>query len=201
MSGLRERKKEQTRSHIIRSAEALFTERGLQEPTVEDIAAAADVSVGTLYNYFGSKIVLQLAVFEEETAAIVGRGESIVSNPGDDPVAAIERLFDAYLDGFFSIDRRLLLDVFRVGFNSAEMLPSLVSLDLLILQQLGELMGGLAVRGLIRSERVEDAVLLLYSSLVTVLLFFLTVDGTEQEDIRAQARRLVETAFHGLDPD
>lgn len=201
MSGLRERKKEQTRSHIIRSAEALFTERGLQEPTVEDIAAAADVSVGTLYNYFGSKIVLQLAVFEEETAAIVGRGESIVSNPGDDPVAAIERLFDAYLDGFFSIDRRLLLDVFRAGFNSAEMLPSLVSLDLLILQQLGELMGGLAVRGLIRSERVEDAVLLLYSSLVTVLLFFLTVDGTEQEDIRAQARRLVETAFHGLDPD
>ena len=201
MSGLRERKKEQTRSHIIRSAEALFTERGLQEPTVEDIAAAADVSVGTLYNYFGSKIVLQLAVFEEETAAIVGRGETIVSNPGDDPVAAIERLFDAYLDGFFSIDRRLLLDVFRAGFNSTEMLPSLVSFDLLILQQLGELMGDLAVRGLIRSERVEDAVLLLYSSLVTVLLFFLTVDGTEQEDIRAQARRLVETAFHGLNPD
>ncbi len=201
MSGLRERKKEQTRSHIIRSAEALFTERGLQEPTVEDIAAAADVSVGTLYNYFGSKIVLQLAVFEEETAAIVGRGETIVSNPGDDPVAAIERLFDAYLDGFFSIDRRLLLDVFRAGFNSTEMLPSLVSFDLLILQQLGELMGDLAVRGLIRSERVEDAVLLLYSSLVTVLLLFLTVEGTEQEDIRAQARRLVETAFHGLNPD
>jgi AcrR family transcriptional regulator len=201
MSGLRERKKEQTRSHIIRSAEALFAERGLQEPTVEDIAAAADVSVGTLYNYFGSKVVLQLAVFEEETAGIVGRGAKIVSDPGDDPMNAVERLFDAYLDGFFSIDRRLLLDVFRAGFDRTEMLPGLVSLDLLILQQLGELMGGLAVRGLIRSARVEDAALLLYSSLVTVLLFFLTVDGTEQKDIRAQARRLVETAFHGLNPD
>ena len=174
MSGLRERKKEQTRSHIIRSAEALFVERGLQEPTVEDIAAAADVSVGTLYNYFGSKVVLQLAVFEEETAAIVGQGAGVVSDPGDDPVAAVERLFDGYLDGFFSIDRRLLLDVFRAGFEKTEMLPGLVSLDLLILQQLGEMMGGFAARGLVRSERVEDAVLLLYSSLVTVLLFFLT---------------------------
>ena len=168
---------------------------------MEDIAAAADVSVGTLYNYFGSKVVLQLAVFEEETAAIVGNGAGIISDPGDDPVAAVERLFDGYLDGFFSIDRRLLLDVFRAGFDRTEMLPGLVSLDLLILQQLGELMGNLAVRGLIRSERVEDAVLLLYSSLVTVLLLFLTIDGMGQEDIRSQARRLVETAFHGLNPD
>jgi len=201
VGGLRERKKEQTRSHIIRSAEALFAEQGLQGPTVEHIAAAADVSVGTLYNYFGSKVVLQLAVFEEETAAIVVSGAGVVSDPGDDPVAAVERLFDGYLDGFFAIDRRLLLDVFRAGFDRTEMLPGLVSLDLLMLQQLGELLGGLATRGLVRSERVEDAVLLLYSSLVTVLLFFLTMDGTEQKDIRAQAHRLVETAFRGLNPD
>ncbi|MCJ7725181.1 MAG: TetR/AcrR family transcriptional regulator [Acidimicrobiia bacterium] len=199
MSGLRERKKLQTRDHIVRSAETLFAARGLQQVTMEEIAAAADVSVATLYNYFGSKLVLQMAVFEAETADIVARGALVVADPGDDPRRAVESLFDAHLDGFLAIDRRLLLDVFRAGFASSEMLPGLVSLDLLLLQQLGELMGDFAARRLVSSRGLEDATLLLYSCLLTVLLSFLTVEALEPDDARDQVRRLVETAFRGLD--
>ncbi|MBU1866618.1 MAG: TetR/AcrR family transcriptional regulator [Actinobacteria bacterium] len=198
MSGLRERKKQQTRIDIVRSAEALFAERGLQEPTMEEIAVAAEVAVATLYNYFGSKLAIQMAVFEAETAGIVAGGAAVVADPGDDPEAAVERLFDAYLDGFFAIDRSLLLDVFRAGFSSTEMLPGLVSLDLLLLQQLGEMLGAFAGRGLVASEGIEDASLLLYSCLVTVLLSFLTVEAILPGDARDQVRRLVAAAFGGL---
>lgn len=200
MAGLREQKKHQTRARILATAESLFAERGLREATMEEVAAAAEVSVGTLYNYFGSKTALQLALFEEETAAILERGARVVAEPGDDPRAAVEALFDAYLDGFLAIDRRLLLDAFKVGFSGGEFLPELVDLDLRLLEQVGVLLGQLADRGLVSSEHLDDGALLLYSALVTVLLFFLTVDATGPDEVRERLSRLVDKAFSGLQP-
>ncbi|GLW99004.1 TetR/AcrR family transcriptional regulator [Microtetraspora sp. NBRC 16547] len=53
--GLRERKKQQTRQRISEVAIGLFVERGFDRVTIAEVAAAADVSVNTVYNYFESK--------------------------------------------------------------------------------------------------------------------------------------------------
>jgi AcrR family transcriptional regulator len=51
----RERKKAATRERIIATAISMFSERGIDGPTVDEIAAAADVGKGTIYNYFETK--------------------------------------------------------------------------------------------------------------------------------------------------
>ncbi|MFE9325699.1 TetR family transcriptional regulator [Nocardia sp. NPDC052278] len=58
---LRERKKERTRRTIREVAFRLFREQGYTETTIEQIAAAAEVSPSTFFRYFPTKEQLVLA--------------------------------------------------------------------------------------------------------------------------------------------
>jgi AcrR family transcriptional regulator len=51
----REAKKDSTRRAIVDAAVRLFAKRGFDGATVEELAAAADVGKGTIYNYFRTK--------------------------------------------------------------------------------------------------------------------------------------------------
>ena len=61
-TGLRQRKKERTRQAITDAAMAMFLEHGFDNVSIIRIAAAAEVSVQTVYNYFPAKADL---VFDE----------------------------------------------------------------------------------------------------------------------------------------
>jgi len=54
-TGLRQRKKQQTREALTRAALELFAERGYDETTLAEVADAAGVSTRTIFAYFPSK--------------------------------------------------------------------------------------------------------------------------------------------------
>lgn len=58
----RERRIAARQAQILEAAESVFSQKGYERATTREIAEAADVSEGTLYNYFGSKSDLLDAV-------------------------------------------------------------------------------------------------------------------------------------------
>jgi AcrR family transcriptional regulator len=71
VSGLRERKKQQTRQAIVDAAHRLFGKRGFDRVTVAEVARAADVSEGTVFNYFPTKEDLFYGGLESFEALLV----------------------------------------------------------------------------------------------------------------------------------
>ncbi len=53
--GRREQKKIKARNDILNAAVIQFSEKGFQATSIADIMAAADMGLGTFYNYFNSK--------------------------------------------------------------------------------------------------------------------------------------------------
>lgn len=85
--GLREIKKQQTRTAIADAALPLFLERGFDQVTVAEVARHAGVSTNTVFNYFPTKEDL----FFDRQAEVEGHLAALVRNraPGACPVETI----------------------------------------------------------------------------------------------------------------
>ncbi|MER6007570.1 TetR/AcrR family transcriptional regulator [Nonomuraea angiospora] len=94
--GLRERKKRETRQRIADIAMGLFMAKGFDNVTVAEVARAADVSVNTVFNYFGTKEDL----FADRQDVAIDLAPQVLRErePGESVVGAFRRDFFDALD-------------------------------------------------------------------------------------------------------
>ncbi|MBO2462661.1 TetR family transcriptional regulator [Actinomadura violacea] len=196
MTGLRERKKEQTRQRITAVALRLFAERGFDAVTVSDIAEAAEVARATLFSYFPSKESLALqGVGQESLADIVARRPAGLS-----PLQALQAHYEAFADGqMAAMDRDQVLAQMRVIFDS----PALSGAANALLYQQRR-----ALAEVLAQEYGETAAALVAAQIAATALtlresfFHLLADGVPPRDaVRALAKD-TEIAFalleHGV---
>jgi AcrR family transcriptional regulator len=96
--GLRARQKADRTARIIAAASGMFRADGFDAARMEVIAAEAEVSPGTVYNYFPTKGDLLVAIVAREVEEVLAAGEAVVANPPDDVAAAIGALVHGYFD-------------------------------------------------------------------------------------------------------
>lgn len=97
-STLRERKKARTRQAISDAATDLFEQRGFDAVTIDDVAAAAEVSKKTVFNHFARKEDLLFDEAEAAEARLLARvrgrelGESVLDAVRSHAAASVARM-------------------------------------------------------------------------------------------------------------
>ena len=102
--GLRERKKLKTREAIQREAIRLFGKQGYDQTTVEQIAAAVEISPSTFFNYFPSKE--DVVLYDAYDPVII---ELMAERPAGEPLSVSIRSVLETMGGIFERDREIIL--------------------------------------------------------------------------------------------
>lgn len=108
----REREREYRCRTILHAAETLFTDQGFLKTSVDQIADAAEVSVGTVYFYFKNKEALLAALFEEALfllRSLLGRKFAEAHTP----VQGMEMAGRAFFDEFCAHHTQKAMILFR----------------------------------------------------------------------------------------
>jgi AcrR family transcriptional regulator len=195
MTGIRQKKRAKTQAAILRAAATLITRKGFERTSIEDIAGRAEVGVGTVYNYFGSKNFLLLALMQRDTEDLLKEGEAVLAQPAKKPETALEELFWIYAQGFLGrYDRRMLREVFAAAFHQPEELGrELTRLDYELMGQVGRLIQKFQREGILKETLpLEQAALVLYGAFAVTVIMYLEYAEMPLESVRAQMASSIE---------
>jgi len=117
----KEREKERRRQQIIVAAKRVFSEKGFNKATMEDIAKEAELSPGTLYLYFKNKEELYASLSLRILQYLHLRVEH-VNKEEVDPPQKIEALMEAMYD-VYDFDPLIIINMFHL--QSSETLKNL----------------------------------------------------------------------------
>ncbi|WP_425409908.1 TetR/AcrR family transcriptional regulator [Hyphococcus sp.] len=204
MSGLRARSKQRRRDLVLDAAEVLFRRQGYGRTTIEEIASEADVSIGTMYKYFGSKSGIMRALMEPVIFDMLAKGKAVIANPPKRAVDAIAALYEAYR--FTNEWKHVnILRAFDPRFEPLdENLTQITdAFDTKLTAQIAEMLSRLQELGrLSRIVDAEDGAFILYNLLRTAFNAHVTISNTQTyEEILVDTHRRMRLIFESWSGD
>lgn len=204
--GLRERKKRRTREEISDVATRLFFARGFEAVTLAEIAAAAEVSVKTIFNHFGSKEDLYFDRMGELRAGLVS---TVADRPaGTTALAALRALLvDNRVafpgEGWAGLEDERGYAGFRAFVATEDRSPALRARRLVIMHAIEEDLRGVLARELGRSP--DDAAIQALAAMLSGVLHLrdrvlraAIAEGAAPAEVRRRVVEVVEEAFRRL---
>ncbi|WP_263147444.1 TetR/AcrR family transcriptional regulator [Pseudomonas sp. RIT-PI-AD] len=105
---LRERKRRERQKTILLAAAEAFKAKGVDGARLEEIAEKADVSLGTVYNYFPTKDALLLALVTLYRTEAREERLPLMENPPADVCETFSQLYSHLIDGALKyLDREI----------------------------------------------------------------------------------------------
>jgi AcrR family transcriptional regulator len=172
----RVRKKEEFRSRIVTEAVRLFGERGIDAVTVDEIAAAADVGKGTLYNYFRAKEDIVLAFMVDIEGAVQGQLRDFTSRKrdvGDVLIGYVQKAFELKAP-YHAFVRVFLAHMFL---RTEQFLPYMVEMQKAIDPPLEALFMRLRERKAIRDDVPVAQLVMVFKTVQLGLMAVWAVEG------------------------
>jgi len=118
----KEREKERRRQQIMVAAKRVFSDKGFNKATMEDIAQEAELSPGTLYLYFKNKEELYASLSLRILQYLLIRVEHVNDDKETDPEEKLKALMDAMYD-VYEFDPLIIINMFHL--QSSETLRNL----------------------------------------------------------------------------
>ncbi len=118
----KEREKERRRQQIIVAAKRIFSQKGLNRTTMDDIAKESELSPGTLYLYFKNKEELYASLSLRILQFLSIRVAQVVKENGEGPSEKLDKLIDAMYE-VYAFDPMVIINMFHL--QSSETLKNL----------------------------------------------------------------------------
>lgn len=155
MAGLRAKHRAEREHRILTAAMELFRDAGYDAVRIEDIAARAEVSAGTVYNYFATKGDVLLALVTLEVEEVLALGADVVAAPP----AGLAPALDALVGGYYAHSLTYLTkELWRqalaltIGAPGTRFSARFAALDADLASQVAALLQALQSRGHMRAD-------------------------------------------------
>lgn len=190
MAGLREKQKADRERRILKAAVTQFRADGYRSVRIEDLAEMAEVSVGTVYNYYQTKGDILIATVAMEVEEVLAEGAAIVADPPRGVDTAFLALIFSYYDHSLEY---LSKEMWRTAMALAIEAPGTPNgrrysdLDQRLAAQVTDLVSALQARGEVRRDLDPGAVgELLFNNLNQMFIEFVKDDDMTLETLRAR---------------